>query len=267
MRKLIGLAVATMMTVSACGEGGLVLTEDADAPVLQIRSEGGLVPIERIDTWGPSYTLLTDGRLIHEGPVTMIYPGPLLPNTQVATVTGEEMDRILGLIEEIGLPGMVSERDDSASGDIADATTEVLTYWDADGEHTYSVYALGMPSDPTPATAAAAELVETLSAATFSGESEPYAGDRVRVIAGVSQLVPEPGFEDIRPWPLPGEDPGEWARVASGRSCQVFGPGTFEIFTDATQVTQWLHPNPMMDAPTYTLVVRQLHPGEPDCPV
>jgi hypothetical protein len=88
----------------------------------------------------------------------------------------------------------------------------------------------------------------------------------VRVISGVAQAPPDPEFEDVRPWPLD-EDPNTWDALSLGFTCQVFGTETLESFRDASQVTQWLHPNETMDAPPFILLVRPLHPGEPDCPV
>jgi hypothetical protein len=161
---------------------------------------------------------------------------------------------------------MVDELDDSAFSNVADASTEVFTFFDAEGEpHVYSVYALGFHEDPSPATAAAVELVDALANASFSGVSEEWVGEGVQIIAGVSQVVPEPGFEDIRPWPLEGEDPGQWAEIELGFRCEVFDPETIELFRTATQLTQWTHPDPMMDAPPYFLAVRPLHPGETGC--
>ncbi len=148
---------------------------------------------------------------------------------------------------------------------VADATTEVVTYWDGEQFHQYSVYALGIGTNPNPATAATAELVGALSEAAFSGSSEEYLGDRVRVISGVAQVAPDPGFEDVRAWPLDGEDPNHWTELNLGFTCKVFGPEVIGTFRGATQVTQWLHPNPMMDAPPFVLLIRPLHPGEPDC--
>jgi hypothetical protein len=37
-------------------------------------------------------------------------------------------------------------------------------------------------------------------------------------------------------------------------------------FETATQLTRWQEPDPLIDAPTYTLLVRPLLPGEPECP-
>ena len=121
---------------------------------------------------GPTYTLLADGRLIYEGPVVLIFPGPLLPNYQVVQLTEDTVDEILSRVDEIGLSGMGSETDDSAASIVADATTDVITYWDEDGIHQYSVYGLGIEPNPTkPATAAALALVNALSEAAFSGDA------------------------------------------------------------------------------------------------
>jgi len=208
--------------------------------------------------------LIVGGR---DGPVIAIYPGPLLPNYQIARLGEEQLDEILALVERIGLPAMDDEIDDSAAANVADATTEVVTYWDESGMHRYSVYALGIdPSPSNQATAATIELVDTLSTSRFAGDTEVFAGDRVRVIASVSRVAPDPEFEDIRPWPLEGEDPNLWTELELSFTCTVLGPDVLALFEDATQVTQWLHPVETMDAPPFLLQVRPLHPGEPDCP-
>jgi hypothetical protein len=266
-RKSIGLLAAAALTFAACGGGDGVGLPDPEAPMLQVRSEGGFVPVEFNLGRGPTYTLMADGRLIYEGPVILIYPGPLLPNYQVTQLADAKMDEIRALVDEIGLPGMQSEIDDSAASTVADASTEVVTYWDEAGEHRYSVYALGIDPNPSnPATAATADLIQALSEASFSGESAEYVGDRTRVIAGVAQTAPDPELEDIRPWPLEDEDPAGWAEVGLGFTCRVLGSDAVEAFRDATQATQWLHPDTSTDAPPFTLLVRSLHPGEPDCP-
>ena len=162
---------------------------------------------------------------------------------------------------------MESELDDSAISNVADATTEVVTYWDENGMHSYSVYALGIDPNPSkPATAATAELVAALSEATFSGDSEEYVTDQIRVISAVAQTPPDPEFEDVRPWPLEGEDPSQWTELSLGFTCKVFGAEVVDAFRDATQVTQWLHPEESMDAPPFILLTRPLLPGEPNCP-
>ncbi|MEX2252207.1 MAG: hypothetical protein WD895_09070 [Acidimicrobiia bacterium] len=266
-RRIIGLLVAAALTVGACGTGGGTLEppDEPDSPVLRIHYEGGFVPVETSLGMGPSFQLLSDGRLIFQGVTTMQYPGPLVVPYQQVQLSEADVDRVLALINEMGLADMVDERDDSQTNFVADAPTYVITYWDEEGEHKYSVYGLGIDSDSgNEATRLALEL-DTLMWELASGETETYVADEIIVFAGVSMTEPEPGFEDIRPWPLP-DDPQGW-RGFSGIDwkCNVYPGDSLDLFTDATQVTQWTAPT--ADAGPYTLVVRQLLPGEDGCPV
>ena len=267
--KRTALLVATTLALSACGTGegggGPDLPEDPSAPVIQITSEGGFAPVDMILGRGPGYTLLSDGRLIYEGPTIAIFPGPLVPNYQVTTIDDQQMQLVLDLVDQMGLPEMDRKVDDSAASRVADATTEVITYWDTNGEHVYAVYALGidLDQDPAPATAAFAELLG-LMGDLISGEAVPYEPDRVRIVAGPGYVNEE--FEDIRAWPLGSEGMSDWDSLPNGWMCQVFDPGVLAEFIDATQVTVWESPNTdLMPAPV-KLLVRPLHPGEPDCP-
>ena len=252
--------------LASCGDD-ISVPSDPDAPLLQVRTDGGFAPVEWILSNGPNYTLLADGRLIAPGPAVEFYPGPLLPNYQVNQVSEEDTAEILDLVAEIGLPEMTSEIDNSAASYVADAGTEVVTYWDDEGGiHQYSVYALGIdPETANSQTAAFAELIRLLDQARGSSDSVPYEPERVRVLAGVAMAPVDPGFEDIRPWPLGDDDPAEWEQLELGWSCNVYGPEVLDVFQDASETTQWTHPDPMMDAPAFSLLVRPLHPGEEDC--
>jgi hypothetical protein len=86
----------------------------------------------------------------------------------------------------------------------------------------------------------------------------------VQVIAGSGFVDPE--FADVRNWPLDNTDFSDWETLPNGWMCTTYGPEILDTFADASQTTQWTHPDPMMDAPAFTLLVRPLHPGEPDCP-
>jgi hypothetical protein len=267
-RKTLGLLTAVALAVSACGGGGgsgAEVPADPDAPVVQVHSEGGFLPVEISLGRGPRYTLLADGRLIHEGPVIAIYPGPLLPNYLVSQINEDQMNTVLELVDEIGLPGMENEIDDSAASFIADASTEVVTYWDTEGEHTYSVYALGIePDSSNPSTTAFTELLVVLDQFAAQGSAVAYEPEQVRVIAGVGFVDPE--FTDVRDWPLDNIEFSDWETLPNGWMCTIYGPEVLDTFADASQTTQWTHPDPMMDAPAFTLLVRPLHPGEPNCP-
>ncbi|MBW3666933.1 MAG: hypothetical protein KY394_04985 [Actinobacteria bacterium] len=258
------LLIILTLTFAACAEpGGLGAPEDPNAPILQVRSEGGFMPVEWALGTGPRYTLLADDRLIYSGPVIMIFPGPLLPNYQVAQATDEQMRRVLRLVEEIGLPQIDHEVDDSAMNFVADAGTEMVTYWDDAGEHTYGVYALGLETDgpQSAANSALQELIEVLgevSAGTSLGE---YEGERVRVVAGVVGATRE--TPDVREWPLGETDLSEWQTLQNGWRCKVYGTEILDQFRDATEQTAWTHPDEELP---FKLLVRPLHPGEPDCP-
>lgn len=264
-RTTIGLLVAVSLVMTACGaaaEDGL--PEKTDDPLLQVRSEGGFAPVEMTLGRGPTYTLLGNGQLIHEGPVVAIYPAPLLPNSLVAEIDDDEMRQVLDLVEAIGLPDMEDERDEENGQNVADATTEVVTFWDDNGVHTYSVYALGIEPNPVnPSTKAFLELIDLLGELVGSHEATPYEGDRAQVVAGIG--FADPDFPDVRDWPLEDTDFSDWVVLPNEWMCQVQDPEILPLFADATQNTQWTHPDPMMDAPPFTLRVRPLHPGEPDC--
>lgn len=262
------MLVTVALALSACGIGddaGVDLPEDPDAPLIQITSEGGFAPVDMVLGRGPRYTLLSDGRLIYEGPTIAIFPGPLVPNYQMARIDDGQMQMVLDLIDRMGLPDVDRAVDDSAASRVADATTEVITYWDANGEHTYAVYALGIDLDqtPEPATQAFAEMLD-LMGELVSGESATYEPDRVRIVAGPGSINEE--FEDVRPWPLQNEDLSTWDPLPNEWRCQIFEPGILDEFMDASQVTVWESPDPAVFASPIKLLVRPLHPGEPDCP-
>jgi hypothetical protein len=264
-RKTMGLLAAATLILVACGTE-VVTLDPPDEPataVLRIQYEGGFVPLEWSLGSGPTYELLSDGRLIIPGVTTMQYPGPLVVPYQQVQLSEADVDRIMAVIDDMGLAEMVDERDDSQAAYIADAPTYVITYWDDEGEHKYSVYALGIESDQSnEATQAAAEL-DALLLELSSGASEPYVADEIKVLAGVSLAQPEPGFEDIRPWPLP-DDPQDWGGFSGiDWKCNVYPGDTIDLLADATQATTWTPPSGNGDP--YTLLVRQLLPGEEGC--
>ena len=263
--RSLGFVVVLSLLAAACGmDSGAGLPDKTEDPLVQIRSEGGFAPVEMVLGRGPTYTLLANGQLIYEGPVIAIYPGPLLPNYQVVEVPDDQIRAVLDLVDEIGLPDFEEERDDSANQFVADATTEVVTYWDENGTHSYSVYALGIEPDPSDSrNKAFLDLIELMGELAASGEAIPYVGDRVQVIAGVGFADPE--FSDVREWPLENTDFSEWVVLPNEWMCNMDSPDILPTFEDATQNTQWMHPDPMMDAPPFMLLVRPLHPGEPDC--
>lgn len=263
-REALGALVVLALVLAACGGGGSGSAEvDPDAPVLQISSEGGFVPVEFSLGNGPRYTVLGDGRVIFRGVQTAQFPGPLVLPYMVAQLSSSQLNAVLSMVDDIGLGDIDEEVDDSATNFVADASTEKITYWDTTGKHVYSVYALGIEESPSDRNASFLELIATLDRFTSEAPAEPLDVERVRVIGGPGFIGEE--FQDIRAWPLDDEW-GAWTELEIGWTCRVFGPEVIALFSDATQTTTWEIPDVFSYASPAKLIVRPLLPGEGDCP-
>lgn len=116
----------------------------ADDIVLEISYEGGYVPVEVAFQNLPTLLVTGDGRLIVQGPQIAIYPGPLLPNMQVRTITEDGIQQLLELAAEHGL---LTEREYDNPTNIADAPDTVVTIA-ANGEtYEHRAYALGLEQE------------------------------------------------------------------------------------------------------------------------
>ncbi|HEU4894222.1 MAG TPA: hypothetical protein VFT85_00165 [Acidimicrobiia bacterium] len=260
--KSLGLVMALGVVVAACGGAGDDVGVGDDEAVLQITSEGGFAPVEFALANGPRYTLLGDGRLVYQGYVTLEYPGRLVPLYQVATLDSNQMRAVLAMVDDIGLPDIEDETDDDAMNMVADATTEVVTFWDENGVHRLAVYALGIEESPSERNQAFLELIQTFDQFTAEAPAEPYVAEQLRVVAGPGTVDPQ--FEDTRPWPLPDTDFSDWETLPNGWHCRVIDGPTPDDFESATQATTWEHPDGVSEP--LLLLVRPLVPGEPDCP-
>lgn len=257
----LGVSVVLALVIAACsGSGGESLDPEPDEAVLQITSEGGFAPVEVILNNGPRYTLLGDATLLFQGVTTLEFPGQLVPPYFTAQLSDSQMNAVLAMVEDIGLPEIDDETDDRANQFVADATTEVIRYWDETGEHRYAVYALGLDEASSDRNNAFLELIETLDRFTAENPGEPYEPEQVRVIAGVGFVDPE--FEDVREWPLDSTDLSTWEELPNGWHCTTFDASVLVPFEDATQATTWEHP----ENEPLKLLVRPLLPGEPSCP-
>lgn len=258
------LAVAAAMIAACAGGDDRGAAHDPDDVVLQITSEGGFVPLEVSLNNGPRYTVLGDGRLVYQGAQIMIFPGPLVPPYMVAQLSESQLDAVLAMVEDIGLPDIEDETDDSAMDTVADASTEVITYRDDAGEHRFAVYALGIEESPSARNEAFLELISTFDRFTAEAEAEPYRPERVRVLAGAGFVDPE--LADTRPWPLDDTDFSDWSALDVGWHCTALAGEVPAVFTDATQATTWEPPAASGDTDPLMLLVRPLLPGESDCP-
>jgi hypothetical protein len=207
--------------------------------------------------------LLGDGTLIFPGITTLEFPGALIPPYSKAQLSSSQMNAIMAMVDDMGLAGIVDETDDSAANFVADASTEIMSFWDAEGEHRYAVYALGIEEAPSDRNRVFLELIATIDEFTAQTSAVPFEAERIRVVAGPGS--PNPDFPDMRPWPLD-EDWDVWTELPNGWSCRVFDSSVLTAFDGATQATTWEVPDGGPDFTPANLLVRPLHPGETDCP-
>lgn len=182
---------------------------DADL-VLQIRTGGGLVPVD--DAFGavPEFTLLADGRVIVTGPTTMEFPGAALPNLLVGTIDREAVRDAVEAAREAG----VGAKADLGQPPIADAPTTMFVLVEDGRTTTLEAYALGgfedSPGLSAPQQAARRRLTEfadRMGTVGAAAATEPYPATAVSVLVrpyaepelGSPPAEPAPGG---RAWPL-----------------------------------------------------------------
>src|SRR5690554_6204015 len=259
MRRFV---LALALVLAACVGETTEPPPDLDTPLLQVRYEGGLAPAQFFLTQGPAFTLTRDGKLISPGAVPAIFPGPMVTPYFSSQVTPGELSQIQDMIEAIGLPDMVREMDDDAIATVFDAHTTVVTYWDENGAHTYSVYALGIAEPQREESRRLQEMITVLE--TLAGRSSvEWVGDQVQLVAIPGAIDPEL-FEEAEEWPLD-ETVDTWDEIASMR-CAVLDASVLEAFAGANQATTFPSPDPAW-ADVFRLAVRPLHPGETGCQV
>ena len=265
MHRLIPAAVLVLF-VAACGGGGsgsaLSIPDDPNAVVITVTSEGGFLPLEANLDRMPRYVLTADRTLVFAGPMTLEFPGALLPNILVTSVSEDAFTEVLDLVAELGLPEIDERIDQSGAEMVADAPTDFITFYDANGAHRPGVVALGMVEGGSTDRLLAEEIVQTLDRAAAEGESRPYEADRLQVAAGPP--IPMDGvFGSVEEWPLEVEfeEMPEWAldwrctSVDGDEATRLLG-----VFERANAATRWA-----VGAEEVSIKARPLFPGEEAC--
>ncbi|MFI5891690.1 hypothetical protein ACIA5D_16420 [Actinoplanes sp. NPDC051513] len=120
---------------SARSESASASPSGADDLVLRVESFGGFVPAEQNIGRIPAVSVYGDGRIITQGPTTMIFPGKALPNLQEQLLTPEMVQELV----RKGTAAGVRNGADFGSPNIADAPyTRVVV-----GDQSVNVMALG----------------------------------------------------------------------------------------------------------------------------
>lgn len=268
MLRTARATLVVILTVAACGgsslESDLKLNDDPASPLLTVKDEGGFVPIEFMVGQGPRIVLVRDGTLITPGPQIQIYPGPLLGSYQQTQLDEEMMLFVLEELDALDFATIENEVNDEAANTVADASTTVVTFFNQDGSHTFSVYALGIGGQSDARVGILNNLVNRLTEMGFSGGATQYGWDVIQVMAGISQNPPDPQLSTTKPWPLPisfgemSDTTGFGWRCASYDGVEA--QGLLEVFREANQATLWND-----GSADYQLAVRPVFPGEEPC--
>jgi len=225
MTRLRGTLIAAavpLFLLGACARpvvaGGVAYSSDgpqsaeASAPggddlVLRTESFGGFAPPTQTVGRIPQISVYGDGRVITEGPVPTIYPGPSMPNLQVQIISAELVQK---LVQE-GLSAGVRSGADFGRPNVADAPTTRVTVVTANGTQSVAVEALSEARGDDPRLTAAqrqaraklAAFVQKLTGLPTAAGMPPsvqYAPTSVAVLA--------------RPWTSPGSGPATPAEKA-----------------------------------------------------
>lgn len=289
MTRLRGLPLAGVVSLlvltTACaqasspgsgGPGPVVPTSFTDEDVvLRVEYVGGFMLPEGLVTRLPTVTVYGDGRVITEGPVVAIYPGPALPNVQVQRISRDDVARLAQRAVEAG----VGHTTDFGQPLVADAPSTRITVLTVNGHKHATANALGMGDEAGPGLtddqrAARAKLRELIAALTdlpatlgadAVGPAEPY---RPAAIAAIASPWTEPD-DDALPappelaWigpPLPGE---ETANVHGVHCVTVTGSDAAELLgraMEATTLTPWVS-----GGERWRVAFRPLLPDESGC--
>jgi hypothetical protein len=184
--------------------------------VLRVEMLPGFVPVEFALTMMPTFTLYGDGRVVVQGPQTLQFPGPALPNLLTFVVTEDGIQSVLAMAREAGL----LDGDRHLANDmVTDLPTTVITT-DAGGRRSVvSVYGLGVAEESLSGTERAerARLAEVVGRLTSLAVSLPadqiaapetsYPIERLQIISRVAEPTlatpDDPSLtRTIAEWPL-----------------------------------------------------------------
>lgn len=230
--------------------------DGADDVVVRIEQEGGFAPAQMIFSRIPSLLVSGDGRQFVPGPQIAIYPGPLLPNVQVAEIGEDGIQSLLGLADEYGL---LQEREYSAPTNIADATDTVVTINVGGETYVHRAYALGLEGgldesgDPID-DEARRELAEFVArASTVPDETTAFEPDAYLVRA---TPVDDLSVFDVEPTVVPWPDDVD-VDLGTAECVELAASEGGPLFVDANELTFF-----EQDDTPYQLAVKPQLPGD-----
>ncbi|KUL37632.1 MULTISPECIES: hypothetical protein [Actinoplanes] len=285
-RGLLTAAAVPLILMAGCarpdtaGEAGSAsvatepITESASAPagdpavLIRIAQEGGFVPAQFVYSRIPQLTVYADGRVITEGPVPAIAPGPALPNLQVLKLTPARAQQWA----DDALKAGVKTGADLGQPGVADIPDTVITATSGGKTETVRVMALdhAQATDPNLSAAQQAaraklrayvEELNKLTVETGSPASESYRPAELAALAWPYVAGDDGLNQPAQAWPgpaLPGE---ELPPAGTGLTCvAVSGDAAGTVWAaaeKANQRTPWTS-----GGKQYSVTFRPLLPDE-----
>lgn len=241
---------------------------NADVALIRIEQTPGMLPPWESMRWYPHVALYGDGRLITLGPQIDLYPGPALPNLQVAHFSQHAVEQALTWAAEAGLRG----EDRQLGPMILDAGELLFTVTSPAGTHRTSVTDISLDD---PAINVLREFQDVMtSLATWlpedvASEAAPFQFDRLRVISFPADpnSLPDPLFASVVDWPLESDLAtlgASWSEPAQYRCFELAGDdlaGALPVFAAANELTIY-----ESAGVTYQLYLHPLLPDDEACP-
>jgi hypothetical protein len=277
---IAAIAVACVGSAGAAGSTPSPKPVDPDKVIFRVSWEGGFVTPDMLLGRLPMVAVYADGRVITEGPVLAIYPGPFMPNLQERTLSEAGLERLIALARDTDL---LKDVHYTFPG-IADATDTVLEI-NLDGEsHRVSAYALAeaglegeiapgieIPPADVEGRAALREFIDALMTIPETDSvDQPHAYEfaALRLYVKPAEIVENSEFPGEQPpiaWPL--DDlaaAGEAIDNPSVDRCLVLEGDDLETVLPLLQGANQLSVFES-EGEVYSLIPQPLYPGESGC--
>lgn len=162
------------------GPGGV--PAGVGAPVVQVWSGGGFVPVGWDFSQVPELTVYEDGTIITPGPQIRIYPGPLLPYVLVSQLDAADVEAIVAAARAAGL---LTAAPDYGMPGVADLPTTHIAITVDGVTYEHAAYALGYVSGE--GMDGAGVDGEGVDGAGMDGEGVDGAGVPPAVVSGLTE--------------------------------------------------------------------------------
>ena len=268
--RLLTVMTLTALLIVACGGGDTgedptptIPTGTEGGVILEIGEEGGFVPVEFNLQRVPRFTVFDDGTVVTPTGNQFRFPGPALVPLVRHQLDDATLTDLLDLVRDSGLDD-IDAVDLNEATNVADASTTVVRYYDDEGEHRISIYALGFDGPSTDARAAIVEsMIERLDEATDTSDPDPYLADRLVVFSQAAGELDPAEVRSAGSWPFDFTISDMTSEVA-GYACLTLdgeeANAVADVLDGADSMTVW-----DLDGTDHRVLARPLLPHQDGC--